>query len=504
MMFTLADWITLVLYLAGIAFLGSVFLKSQKTTREYFLGERSLPWWAVSFSIIATETSALTFIGIPAVAYQGNLAFIQIVIGYAVARVIIALTFLPTYYEQEIYSPYEVLRRRLGPTAKDTAGVIFFITNILGAGVRVFATAIPVAVILPQLGLVRSIAIIGVVTTIYTMLGGIRAVVWTEVAQFALFFLGGLFAFLYIPLLIPGGYGEAFRVATEGGKLEWFNLGLQVKEGFLMVQLKAPYTFLMGILGGTCVTMASHGTNQVMVQRLLACRNLRDSQKAIVTSGLIILPQFLMFLFVGAWLFAYYQQPGTEADLAILESNDQIFPIFIVAHMPVIIRGLMISGLFAAAMSSLSSTMAALSSVAVSDFYKQYILKAASEKHYMWVSRAMMVFWGIVLMMVAYLSRETKSVLDLGMSVASLTLGSLLGAMLLAIFFKKGNGVGVAMAMIVSFLTIWFLWIKGWVFWPWYVLLGTIITLTVGLLLSGLLGATRGERASSREEVSSG
>ncbi len=483
-MFTTADWCVLLLYLVGVTAIGSLFAKGQKTTKDYLLGGKQVPWWAVSLAIIATETSALTFIGVPSLAFFGSIAFIQIIVGYVIARVLIALIILPTYYKQEIFSPYEVLRLRIGETAKNTAGVIFFITGILGAGVRVFATAIPLSVIIPSLSITWSIAIIGVVTVTYTMLGGLKAVIWTEVAQFSLFFLGGLFAFFYVPFLLEGGFSEAFRVASAGGKLEWFNLGLSGTLPF--IQLEAPYTFLMGVFGATFLTMASHGTDQLLVQCLLACKNLRESQKAILGSAVLIFPLFLMFLFVGAWLFAFYEQPGVRGDLEVMTQNDQIFPIFIVARMPIIIRGLVISAIFAAAMSSLSSALAALSSIAVNDFYKPYVRRGASEKHYVAISRGFMICWGIALMVVAFLSQNVRSVLEAGLTVAALTYGSLLGAMLLAIFVRRGHPVAVSISMVVAFAVIVIL--KFWtsVFWPWYVTAGTLITFFGGLGLSRL------------------
>lgn len=473
-MFTAADWFVLVLYLAGVTAIGSLFAKGQKTTKDYLLGGKQVPWWAVSLAIIATETSALTFIGVPSIAFFGSIAFIQIVIGYVIARVLIALIILPTYYKQEIFSPYEVLRRRIGEPAKNTAGLVFFITGILAAGVRVFATAIPLSVIIPSLSITWSIAIIGVVTITYTMLGGLKAVIWTEVAQFSLFFLGGLFAFFYIPFLLEGGFGQAFQAAADGGKLEWFRLGLS--GDFPFIQLGLPYTFLMGVFGATFLTMASHGTDHLLVQCLLACKDLRESQKAILGSAVLIFPLFLLFLFVGAWLFAFYQQPGTEGDLAVMTQNDQIFPIFIVSRMPIIIRGLVISAIFAAAMSSLSSALAALSSIAVNDFYKPYIHRSASEAHYVVISRGFIIFWGIGLITVAFLCQDVRSVLEAGLTVASLSYGSLLGAILLAIFIKRGDAIAVAGSMMSAFMAIVCLHFGGEVFWPWYVTIGTIIT----------------------------
>jgi len=482
-MFSTADWIVLIIYLVGITLLGSSFAKGQKSLRDYLKGGKQAPWWAVSFAIITTETSALTFIGVPSICYFGNMAFIQIVIGYVIARVLIALIILPTYYKQDITSPYEVLGLRIGGTTKNTAGVIFFITGVLGAGVRLFATAIPLSVIIPSLSITNSIIIIGVFTIIYTMLGGIKGVIWTEVAQFLIFFLGGLFAFFYIPFLVEGGWSETLKIAFDGGKLHWFNFGTTTSAPF--IQLEAPYTFLMGVFGATFLTMASHGTDQLMVQLLLTCHNLRESQKAIIGSAVLILPVFLMFLFIGAWMFAFYENPANATDLSIMTKNDQIFPIFIVYRMPVILRGILISGLFATAMSSLSSAMAALSSIAINDFYKPYIRPKAEERHYLKASRGFMIFWGLALITVAFLSQNVKYVLEAGLTVAALSWGSLLGAMLLAIFVKRGHPIAVAIAMIAAFATIVTLWSsKAPVYWPWYVTIGTIITFFGGLLLS--------------------
>ena len=372
--FTLGDWIVIVVYLGAMIALGLWFGRDQHTTRDYFLGGRDIPWWGIGASIVATETSALTIIGVPAIAYGGNLMFIQMIVGYVIARVILAIVLVPHYMKGEIYSPYQLLEQHLGRGARRLAGGFFLFLEPLSAGVRVFVACIPIRLMLGEqvcsLGglvdpILGAIFLFVFLSLIYTYIGGMKAVVWTDAIQMVLFVAGGLYALFYIPTLIDGGWTAALTEAGNAGKLAWFNPDFT---------LSAPFNIWMGIVGGTVLVLSSHGADQLIVQRVLACRDVAAGRKALVFSAVVIFPLFLTFLLVGVMLWVFYQHhpfqiPLPEARPGI-RSNDFIFPIFIVTEMPPIMRGFLIVAILAAAMSSISSAISALASVSTMDFLK--------------------------------------------------------------------------------------------------------------------------------------
>ena len=351
------DWAVIVVYLVGIIGLGLWFGRGQKTTRDYFLGGRDLPWWGVALSIVATETSALTFIGVPAMAYGGNLMFIQIVIGYVIGRIALAVVMVPIYFKKEIYSPYALIGNAFGPGALKTAAIFFLIAGTLAAGVRVYVTCIPLQLMLDWPVLPSILLFVGL-SLVYTYFGGLKAVVWTDAVQFFLFLAGGLFALFYIPTLIEGGWAAAMQTAREAGKLEWRNTDFT---------LGAPFNIWMGVLGAAVFVLFTHGIDQLVAQRVLACRSIADGRKALVFCAVVILPMMLLFLMVGVLLWAHYQQTPIPIDIPEnsfgKKQTDYVFPIFMLAEAPVGVKGLLLVGIFAAAMSSVSSALSALSSV---------------------------------------------------------------------------------------------------------------------------------------------
>src|SRR6202451_2885700 len=308
----------LVLYLAGITLFGARFRRGQQNVRDYFLGGRTAPWWALACSIVATETSTLTIIGTPAIAYGGNLGFLQLVLGYLVARVILCLVLVPQYFQGEFYTAYQLLEKRFGTRMKSAAAVVFLGTRALAEGVRISAIGKVVSVAFGT-GERTSILIIATLTLFYTFEGGMRAVIWTDVIQFALYLAGSIAAFFLLLHKIPGGWPTVtLAAAAAGGKLTIFAFAFSLTKS---------YTFWSGILGGGFLTMGSHGTDQTMVQRLLASRNARDSNTALLASGVIIFSQFALFLVLGVMLFVYAQHfalaiPGGDPD--------KIYPQFIV------------------------------------------------------------------------------------------------------------------------------------------------------------------------------
>ena len=368
--FSTIDYVVLLAYLAGITAFGMRFRKAQRSVKDYFLGARQTPWIIICLSIVATETSTLTLIGVPALAYGhfarpeqgGTLTYLQVLVGYIVGRFVIARVFLPSYFRGDLLTAYALLETRFGAVTRRVAAGLFLIMRALAEGVRVFAASLVLSAVLsssfpgiPHLWL-WSIAIVGVLTLVYTFEGGIAAVIWTDLIQFVIYVGGSLLAAYEIVYLMPGGWTAIVSAARDAGKLQVLSFSWDVT---------VPFTFWAGLIGGTFLTNASHGTDQLLVQRLLTCRNLRDSQKAIVTSGFIVLAQFVLFLGIGIMLFAYYQ----HAPRPSITTNDEIFPAFIVTTLPHGISGLVIAAIFAAAMSNLSGSLNSLASTTVLDFY---------------------------------------------------------------------------------------------------------------------------------------
>src|SRR2546426_3158769 len=492
--FSTIDYAVLLLYLAGITIFGVRFRRSQRTVKDYFLGDRNTSWIVISLSIVATETSTLTLIGVPALAFAiyskpeqgGNFTYLQVVLGYIIARIIISLLFIPAYFRGNLLTAYELLRNRFGVKTKNFAASLFLIMRALAEGVRVFAASLVLTAVLgssipglPHLWL-WSIIIVGVLTLIYTFEGGIAAAVWTDLIQLVIYIGGSLLAAYMLLHLIPGGWNAVVSEAAPANKFQVFSFARD---------FRVPFTFWAGLLGGTCLTMASHGTDQLLVQRLLTCRNMRDSQKALVLSGFVVLFQFLLFLIIGIMLFAYYKFYPLETKLA---SNDEIFPAFIVHRLPHGVAGLVIAAIFAAAMSNLSGSLNSLASTTVLDFYKPLLGRDKSDESLLKLSRWLTAVWGIVLIGIAVLASRWGSVFTTGLTIASLVYGPMLGAFLLGVLTRRTNQTGVMTGMALSLAFMLFIKIQfsAAVAWTWYVLIGTVVCFSVGYAVSLLKGAT--------------
>jgi len=484
--FSAIDYAVLLLYLLGVTVLGARFRQSQRTVKDYFLGAKNIPWFVISLSIVSTETSTLTLVGVPALAYStfarpeqgGNLSYLQIVFGYIIARVIISVLFIPAYFQGELVTAYELLKRRFGVRTKNFAASLFLVMRALAEGVRVFAASIVLSAVLsvslpalPQLWL-WSIIIVGLLTLIYTFEGGIAAVIWTDLVQFIIYIGGSLLAAHQLLHLVPGGWNEIAAQAASANKFQMFSF---------VWDFSVPFTFWAGVLGGTCLTMASHGTDQLLVQRLLTCRHQRDSQKALVFSGLVVLFQFALFLVIGIMLFAYYRTFPSTIKLA---SNDEIFPLFIVTRLPHGVSGLVIAAIFAAAMSNLSGSLNSLSSSTVLDFYKPLINPGATDERLLRLSRWLTAGWGVVLMVIAIIARGWGSVFTTGLTIASIVYGPMLGAFLLGVLTRRANELGVMAGMAISLGLMLLINFKTSAAWTWYVLAGTVICLAVGYAVS--------------------
>jgi SSS family transporter len=463
------DLAIIALYLIGITLFGLRFRKRHRSLRDYFLAGRDIPWWAISLSIVAAETSTLTIISIPGLAYDTNLTFLQVVMGYIVGRVVISFVLLPHYFRGDLYTAYELIERRFGRGLRSLTAGLFLLTRTAAEGVRVYAVSIVVAIALGT-GEVSSIAIITVLTLIYTFEGGLAAVIWTDVVQTAIYVGGTLVGLWTILHLVPGGWPAIHAAAASAGKLQIFDF---------TPSLWIPYSFWAGVIGGTFFITASHGTDQLIVQRLLAARGQKQSALALLSSGIAILLQFALFLMVGVMLWAYYRVPS-----AVFGKPDRIYPTFIVKQMPHGISGLLIAAILAAAMSNLSAALNSLSSSAIMDFYVRLHPQADEQKR-MRLSRMATFFFAIVLFALAVFSlHKAGRVVEVGLQIASVAYGALLGVFLLGVLTQKANQRGAMVGMLFGFSTDLYLWRSTHVPWTWWVMIGTIITFAVGYAAS--------------------
>ncbi len=494
MRFSGIDILIVIIYMVISTGVGSWIGRKQKDTRGYFLGNRQIPWLAVTFSIVATETSVLTFISVPAVSYLGNLTFIQITFGYIIGRFLVALLLVPRYFSGNLNTAYHLLGERFGQKMRNTVSVTFMITRLLADGVRLFATAIPLAIIIKGSGLFQnlsntqfymlSILIIGIFTMVYTYIGGIRSVIWMDVVQLFIYLSGALLAGIIIWGKFPDGFHDILNFARQHHKLTWITLGFH--EPFSQF-IRQPYTFFTALIGGAIFSLASHGTDQLIVQRILTTPNKRAGQLAISFSGIIVFLQFLLFLFLGLMLFAFYQ--GADVHQLGLTRADGIFPKFIVEEMPSGISGLIVASLFAAAMSTLSSTLSSLSSASMLDIYIPLFGKNKTEKQLLKISRLSTLFWGVVLTGAAILFIGLKgTVVEVALGIASYTYGGILGAFLLGIWNKKIDQksaiIAFFTALVVMVIFIQFVSIA----WPLYTAIGSITALLVGGIRTRLSG----------------
>lgn len=465
--FTTLDLVVLVVYLGGVTAWGAWLGRGQTGGTDYFLGSRSLPWVAVMLSVVATETSTLTFLSVPGVSYVGSLVFLQLTFGYLAGRILVSTLLLPAYYAGSLTTAYQLLERRFGLRARRFTSGIFMVTRLLADSVRLFATAIPLALITGW-PYPASIAVIGVLTVVYTYFGGIKAVVWVDALQMSLYLFGAAVAIVAIQLVLPGGWSQVFADASAAGKTTVLDFSTDPN---------VAYTIFAGLLGGAVFTMASHGTDQLIVQRLLTCTDLRSAQKALVGSGVVVIAQFLLFLLVGLGLWAFY-------DGRAFDSSDAIFATFIVEELPPGVTGLLIAGVFAAAMSSLSSSINSLASATAYDYWAPAVGAVDDEARTLRAGKLFTLVWAGLLVAGACLFiplSEGTSAVEVALGVASLVYGGLLGAFALGVLTKRPGewaaiiGVGVGIGVVTLF--------RDAMAWPWYVLVGSSVTLVVGLLV---------------------
>ncbi len=476
-------------YLAGVVLLGTWFARKQETTRDYFLGDRTVPWWAIAASIVATETSTITFISVPGIAYAagGNFQFLQLVFGYMLGRIVISLLFIPSYFRGELLTVYQLLDRRFGGRIKMLAASLFVVMRNIADGVRLLLTAIVLAAVYTSFQpgtnaealIVASIVLIGVVMIVFTYFGGMEAVIWIEVVQLGIYIVGAIAAAVVITSSTEGGLSTALAAGNQYGKFSLFDFS------FTMTKT---YTFWAGLLGGCFLTMSTHGTDQYLVQRYLCTDRPRYAIAALLSSGAVVLGQFIGFLFIGVLLFAFYH-PYTDAAYATLPAGsaapftggDRVFPDFITQHLPTGLSGLVVAAIFAAAMSSSLNSIAA---TAVNDLYKPF-KPNQSDRHYFRVSHWLTLFWGIVQIGVALLLRHrNRSALDMALSVAALINGPVLGVFLVGTFLRRVSEMPALIGMAASISLMLYIYLKTKIAWTWYGLIGSAATFLVAWLVS--------------------
>ena len=501
--FGFLDLLVLVVYLGGTTALGIWLGRNQQNSKDYFVAGRSLPWWAVMFSIVAAETSALTFISVPGLAYLGNFGFLQVCFGYVLGRVVVAFVLLPRYFQGDLVTAYTLLETRFGPATRRFTSVVFMATRAMADSVRVFASAIPIAIVIgPSLPrqwvMPAAILVLGVLTIIYTYKGGMRAVVWTELLQAGVYATGGLAAAVLVGHSVTGGWTHIFQAAQAQDKLRIFDF---------YTGLDRPFTIFAGVIGGAVLTMASHGADQTIVQRMLSARSLRDAQKAIIGSGITVVLLMTLFLTVGVGLWSFYGG-------ARFPSPDTIFPTFIFERMPHGLIGLLVASILAATMSTHSGAINSLAATTTHDIYAPLSGRSVDDPRTFRMGRWFALAWGIILTGGALLFPEGQTpVVVIALSIASFTQGALLGGFFLGIFVKRarqrdaiiGMSVGIATMAFIVFakpLSAAYPWLASTlgpfanVAWPWYVLIGTTITMSAGWL-SSLSHSSDGSRGAT-------
>lgn len=495
------DLIIIFGYLIGITAFGIWFSGKQETTEDYFVGNRNVPWWAIAMSIVATETSTITFVSVPGVAFAkgGNFQFLQLVFGYMLGRIVISLVFLPMYFKGELQTVYQLLGERFGTKVKMLASGLFVIMRNIADGIRLLLTAIVLAAVYASFNpgsdaatvIIASIILLGIVMIIFTFYGGIEAVIWVEVVQLVIYIGGAIAAAIVLLQNIDGGLAGAVSIGEQFDKFDVFDFNLDFAK---------TYTFWGGLIGGCFLTMSTHGTDQYLVQRYLCTSKPRSAATALLTSGAVVLAQFIGFLFIGALLFAFYAPynaaeyvqagitgsgiPGTFPFL----KPDQVFPNFITEHMPAGLAGLVVAAIFAAA---LSSSLNSIAATAINDLYKPFVPEV-SDKKLLKISGWLTVIIGIIQICVAILFMQTgESALNLALSVASLINGPVLGVFLVGTFMKRAREIHALTGMLASSALMIYILLafNGFVpgpriAWPWYALIGSITTFSVAWLAS--------------------
>lgn len=481
--FSTLNWVILIVFLLGTTLIGELVKNKDKGLDAFFKGGNNLPWWAVSLSLIATKTSVATFIAVPAFIFsmQGNLTYLQMTIGFALGNVLFVYVLLKEYYEEGIFSPYDFIQKRLGVKTSQLSRTFFMIGATMSQGVRLLGTALVLSVITGQ-STILCIAIIAVFAIVWSYIGGITTVVWTDAIQFVIFIFGACFALFYAIGDIPGGFGEMMAIADDKAKLVLFDLSLDPHK---------TYTLWVGILGCTFFEFGSNAVDQVVTQRALCCKNLKEARKAVAFSVIGVATTWIM-AFVGIGLVAYYDiYPLSDlVDKSMQIEPDRIFPYFVVNELPNGISGLIIAAMFAAGISTLDSALTALSQTSVMGVgplvYPK--LKTMHEDKVVKISKQAIIVWGLILALLAYAFSffQDGGLLALGFKVPGYAYGTLIGIAFLALM-RKGSFTGILIGAILTILIIAWMHYEGISFFWWFPV-GAAVVIIVALIHSKLTG----------------
>jgi SSS family solute:Na+ symporter len=466
------DLAILLIYMAGVVALGLWMGRGARSVAEYVVGGRDVPWWLILFSIVATETSSVTFLSIPGFAYSRDLTWLQIALGFLVGRVVVAFLLLPQYFRGSLYTAYEVLHRRFGGATQQTASALFIVTRSLADGLRLFLTAI-VLQEMTGIPLHWAVVAVGVTTIVYTYAGGLRAVMWTDFVQFVIYIAGAVVAFAVILRLLPGGWSQLVAMGGAAGKLRVLDLSLKWSE---------PYGLWAGLIGGAFFTLGSHGVDQLMVQRYLSARSLSDARRALWVSGLVIVAQFALFLLIGVGLWSFYQlhPPAVPFD-----RPDRVFARFILGELPAGVVGLLLGALFAAAMSTLSSSLNSCATVAATDLYFPLTDANVSPERQLRVTRILTAFFGAVQIAVGIAGQWVKeSIVSSVLGIAAFTTGIVLGVFFLGMFTRRVGQRAALAGLVTGFAAMTAIFFATSLAWPWYALVGSLLTVGAGLAAS--------------------
>lgn len=476
MTLTAVDYAVIGGYLVAITLFGSWFARFQKTTRDYFLTDRSVPWWAICFTIVATETSTLSFIGVPAAAFAGNMAFLQLAFGYVIGRFLVSAVLVPAYFRGELFTSYELLQRRFGRGVQTLSAGIFLVTRTLADGVRLFATALVIAVV-TDVPVGWTVVVLGAAMIVYTARGGVSAVIWTDVVQMFVYLAGAAAVAVALLDRIPGGWSDVVASGLAAGKFTVLNLSFEPRQ---------IYTLWTGLIGGVALTLATHGTDQFLVQRLLSARSRRDAQVGLIASGFVVFAQFVLFLLIGVMLFVFYQHTQAPA----LARTDEILPRFVITNLSGGVAGFIVAAIVAAA---LSPSLNAMAATTVNDFYRRFARPDVDDATLMRVSKLATIGWGIAQIAVAFGAQwMDRSVLDAGLAVLSLASGPVLGAFLVGVLSRGVTERAMLTGMIAGAAVLVVVWSTGVVAWTWYVFIGASVTSLVALVTSAVVrGAPR-------------
>lgn len=466
------DLVILLAYMAGVVALGTWVGRGTRSAADFMLGGRDLPWWVILFSIVATETSTVTFLSIPGFAFGRDLTWLQVVGGFVIGRFVVSFLLLPQYFKGNFFTAYEVLDKRFGGATKQAASMMFIITRSLADGLRLFLSAI-VLQEMTGIPMYWAVVTIGTATIIYTYFGGMRAVLWTDFLQFAVYMAGALIAFALLLNKLPGGWDQLVTMGGEAGKLRVFDLALDWSE---------PYGLWAGLIGGIFITLGSHGVDQMMVQRYLSARNLSDARRALITSGFVVFAQFALFLLIGVGLFCFYQLTPPEV---AFERSDRVFARFILDEIPVGVLGVLLGAIFAAAMSTLSSSLNSCATAATNDLYFPLAGKEVSPKRKLRAIRIFTAVFGLIQIAVGIGGQWLKAtVVSSVLGIAAFTTGIVLGVFFLGIFTERVGQKAALAGLILGLAGMTWIFFATDLAWPWFALVGSAGTFAIGLAAS--------------------